>query len=343
MASQTLYQPKNILITGGAGFIASHVIILLVKKYPSLKIVNFDRLDYCSCLENLNEIKEYPNYKFVKGNICSPDIVNFVIASEEIDTIMHFAAQTHVDNSFGNSFEFTQNNIMGTHVLLESAKNANIKRFIHVSTDEVYGEQMVNQSAMVEGQVLEPTNPYAATKAGAEFLVKSYHRSFGLPVIITRGNNVYGPHQYPEKMIPKFINQLMRGKKVTLHGTGRNKRNFLFVEDVARAFEIILFKASIGEIYNIGGSNEFANIDVAKQLIQLAGFGEEMITFVDDRVFNDLRYHIDSTKLHNLGWNEEVLWEQGLKLTFEWYKNHSKRFGNIDNALVAHPMIGINN
>lgn len=342
-ASQTLYQPKNILITGGAGFIASHVIILLVKKYPSLKIVNFDRLDYCSCLENLNEIKEYPNYKFVKGNICSPDIVNFVIASEQIDTIMHFAAQTHVDNSFGNSFEFTQNNIMGTHVLLESAKNANIKRFIHVSTDEVYGEQMFNQSAMVEGQVLEPTNPYAATKAGAEFLVKSYHRSFGLPVIITRGNNVYGPHQYPEKMIPKFINQLMRGKKVTLHGTGRNKRNFLFVEDVARAFEIILFKASIGEIYNIGGSNEYANIDVAKQLIQLAGFGEEMITFVDDRVFNDLRYHIDSTKLHCLGWNEEVLWEQGLKLTFEWYKNHSNRFGNIDNALVAHPRIGINN
>lgn len=186
MISKTLYTPKSILITGGAGFIASHVIILLVKKYPFLKIVNFDRLDYCSCLENLNEINHYPNYKFIKGNICCSDFVNFVIADENIDTIMHFAAQTHVDNSFGNSFEFTQNNIMGTHVLLESAKNANIKRFIHVSTDEVYGEQMDNQSAMMEGQILEPTNPYAATKAGAEFLVKSYHRSFGLPVIITK-------------------------------------------------------------------------------------------------------------------------------------------------------------
>ena len=180
------YEPKNILITGGAGFIASHVVILLVKKSPNLKIVNLDRLDYCSCLENLDEIKEYPNYKFVKGDICSSDLVNFIIATENIDTVMHFAAQTHVDNSFGNSFQFTQNNIMGTHVMLESAKNASIRRFIHVSTDEVYGEQMVDQAAMREEQVLEPTNPYAATKAGAEFLVKSYHRSFGLPIIITR-------------------------------------------------------------------------------------------------------------------------------------------------------------
>ena len=287
MASNSLYNPKSILITGGAGFIASHVIILLVTKYPHIKIVNFDRLDYCSCLENLNEINNHPNYKFIKGNICSSDFVNFVIANENIDTIMHFAAQTHVDNSFGNSFQFTQNNIMGTHVLLESAKNANIKRFIHVSTDEVYGEQMANQSAMVEGQVLEPTNPYAATKAGAEFLVKSYHRSFGLPVIITRGNNVYGPHQYPEKLIPKFINQLMRGQKVTLHGTGVNKRNFLFVEDVARAFELLLFRGNVGEIYNIGGSTDFANIEVANKLIKLSGNGdrsEDFITFVEDRV-----------------------------------------------------------
>jgi UDP-glucose 4,6-dehydratase len=344
MASNSLYNPKSILITGGAGFIASHVIILLVTKYPHIKIVNFDRLDYCSCLENLNEINNHPNYKFIKGNICSSDFVNFVIASENIDTILHFAAQTHVDNSFGNSFQFTQNNIMGTHVLLESAKNANIKRFIHVSTDEVYGEQVANQSAMVEGQVLEPTNPYAATKAGAEFLVKSYHRSFGLPVIITRGNNVYGPHQYPEKLIPKFINQLMRGQKVTLHGTGVNKRNFLFVEDVARAFELLLFRGNVGEIYNIGGSTEFANIEVAKKLIKLSGNGdrsEDFITFVEDRVFNDFRYHINSSKLYELGWKEEVTWETGIQKTFDWYKSHSSRFGNIDNALVAHPRAGL--
>lgn len=342
-SSEDDYQPKNILLTGGAGFIGSHVVMLLVTKYPNLKIVNFDRLDYCSCISNLDCIKDKPNYKFVKGNICSSDLVNFVLETEEIDTVMHFAAQTHVDNSFGNSFQFTQNNIMGTHVLLESAKKSGVKRFIHVSTDEVYGEQMADQAAMDEEQVLEPTNPYAATKAGAEFLAKSYHRSFGMPVIITRGNNVYGPHQYPEKLIPKFINQLMRGKAVTLHGTGANKRNFLFVEDVARAFEVILFKATVGNIYNIGGTNEKTNLDVAKQLIKLSGYeGPETdrMTFVEDRFFNDLRYHINSERLHQLGWKELVSWEDGLKITHDWYRLYSNRFGNIDSALVAHPRAG---
>jgi len=339
------YQPKNILVTGGAGFIASHVCLLLAKKYSSqIKIVNFDRLDYCACLENLDEIKDYPNYKFVKGNICSSDLVNYVLQAENIDTIMHFAAQTHVDNSFGNSFQFTQNNIMGTHVLLESAKVHGIKRFIHVSTDEVYGEQRLDQEAMDEEQVLEPTNPYAATKAGAEFLAKSYHRSFNMPIIITRGNNVYGPHQYPEKLIPKFINQLMRGKAVTLHGNGSNKRNFLFVEDVARAFEVILFRGKTGVIYNIGGTNEKANIDVARQLIKLSGYtGPEAdrMTFVEDRVFNDLRYHINSDRLMKLGWREIVSWEEGIKRTHDWYRANSHRFGDIDNALHAHPRAGL--
>lgn len=193
-------------------------------------------------------------------------------------------------------------------------------------------------------QVLEPTNPYAATKAGAEFLAKSYHRSFGMPVIITRGNNVYGPHQYPEKIIPKFINQLTRGRKVTLHGTGANKRNFLFVEDVARAFEIILFKAKVGVVYNIGGSNERENIDVARDLIALAGYKgkeSEMMTFVEDRVFNDLRYHINSDRMFELGWREQMTWEEGLKLTFEWYKKNNHRYGDIESALIAHPRAGL--
>lgn len=338
------FQPRNVLITGGAGFIASHVCILLAKKYPNLKIVNFDRLDYCSCLENLDCVKDLPNYKFVKGNICSSDLVNFVLETEKIDTIMHFAAQTHVDNSFGNSFQFTQNNIMGTHVLLESAKAAGIKRFIHVSTDEVYGEQRRDQEAMDEEQVLEPTNPYAATKAGAEFLAKSYHRSFGMPIIITRGNNVYGPHQYPEKLIPKFINQLLRGRPVTLHGTGENTRNFLYVEDVARAFEIILFKGKVGLIYNIGGTNEKANIEVARALVKLAGLEDredQLMTFVEDRAFNDLRYYINSARLHELGWQEQMSWEDGLRITFDWYRQYSGRYGNIENALVAHPRVGI--
>ena len=297
-------------------------------------------------MANLNEIADLPNYKFVKGNICSSELVSYVLKEEKIDTIMHFAAQTHVDNSFGNSFQFTENNIMGTHVLLESAKVCGIKRFIHVSTDEVYGEQHMNQDAMDEEQVLEPTNPYAATKAGAEFMAKSYHRSFNMPIIITRGNNVYGPHQFPEKLIPKFINQISRGKAVTMHGTGQNMRNFLYVEDVARAFEIVLFKGVVGQIYNIGGTQERKNIEVTKDLLALSGYitpeqQQTMITYVEDRAFNDLRYHINSDKLAALGWKELVKWEDGLKVTYDWFIKNSHRYGNIDAALVAHPSFGL--
>jgi dTDP-glucose 4,6-dehydratase len=235
----TLYEPKNILVTGGAGFIGSHVVIRLTKNYPQYKIVNLDKLDYCASLKNLDCIKDAPNYHFIKGDILSEDLVNYVISSHKIDTIMHFAAQTHVDNSFGNSIQFTKNNVLGTHVLLECAKVNKIRRFIHVSTDEVYGESSF-ADGVIENTMLQPTNPYAATKAGAEYLVKSYYKSFQLPTIITRGNNVYGPHQFPEKIIPKFIGLLHRKKPCYIHGTGEHKRSYLYVEDVARAFDIIL-------------------------------------------------------------------------------------------------------
>lgn len=333
---------KHILVTGGAGFIASHVVILLTKKYPQYKIVNFDRLDYCACLENLKDVADLPNYKFVKGDICSADLINYVLTTEKIDTIMHFAAQTHVDNSFGNSIMFTRNNVMGTHVLLEAAKIHQISKFIHVSTDEVYGEGEDDTAPMIEDHVLEPTNPYAATKAGAEFIAKSYHRSFKLPIIITRGNNVYGPHQFPEKLIPKFTNQLARGRPVTIHGTGSNTRNFLFVEDVARAFDCILHQGKVGRIYNIGGDNERSNISVAKDLIKIMGLQdreEALITYVPDRAFNDLRYTIDNSELAKLGWKEQVHWEEGLKQTVEWYRTYSHRYKDIERALVAHPRI----
>mmetsp|Transcript_3473 Transcript_3473/g.9048 ORF Transcript_3473/g.9048 Transcript_3473/m.9048 type:complete len:268 (-) Transcript_3473:376-1179(-) len=259
---------------------------------------------------------------------------------------MHFAAQTHVDNSFGNSFSFTQSNIYGTHVLLESAKCCStLRRFIHVSTDEVYGEgEDFDAEPMGEEHILEPTNPYAATKAGAEFLVKSYHRSFKLPAIITRGNNVYGTHQYPEKLIPKFTNQLLRNMPLTLHGDGSNTRNFLYVEDVARAFDTILHKGMVANVYNIGGTNEVSNLQVAKDLIKIMGKEdreEELITFVPDRKFNDLRYTIHSGKLLALGWTEDESWETGLRKTVEWYQNYTSRFGNIEQALVAHPRIGM--
>jgi dTDP-glucose 4,6-dehydratase len=330
-------------VTGGAGFIASHVVILLCKKYPQYRIVNFDRLDYCACLENVAEVAQLPNYTFIKGDICSADLVNYVLDTEEIDTVMHFAAQTHVDNSFGNSFQFTRNNILGTHVLLEAAKIHKLTLFIHVSTDEVYGEgETMESKPMMEDHVLEPTNPYAATKAAAEFLVKSYHRSFALPVVITRGNNVYGPHQFPEKLIPKFVNQLTRVRPVTLHGDGANTRNFLFVEDVARAFDVILHKATVGKIYNIGGSNERSNLSVAKELIKIMGLADRedsLISFVPDRAFNDLRYTIDNSELSKLGWTEQESWEEGLAKTVAWYQKYSHRYPNIEQALVAHPRI----
>lgn len=302
----------------------------------------YDRLDYCSCLENLSELEGLPNYTFIKGDIATADLVNFVLLTEKIDTIMHFAAQTHVDNSFGNSFAFTQSNIYGTHVLLECAKTCStIKRFVHVSTDEVYGEgEDFETDPMSENHVLEPTNPYAATKAGAEFLVKSYFRSFKVPCLITRGNNVYGPHQFPEKLIPKFSCMLMRGKTLTLHGDGSNTRNFLYVKDVANAFDVILHKGQPGHVYNIGGDNEISNLDVAKELLKIFGLEKEedkYITYVPDRKFNDLRYTINSSKLQSLGWKEEMSWEEGLKTTVEWYKKYSDRYGNIDGALVAHP------
>jgi len=340
----TDYVPKNIFLTGGAGFIASHVAILLCQKYPDYNIVVYDKLDYCSCLANLGELQDLPNFKFVKGDICSPDLVSYVLKEEEIDTVMHFAAQTHVDNSFGNSFAFTHSNIYGTHVLLESAKCCpTIKRFIHVSTDEVYGEgEDFDTDPMLEDHVLEPTNPYAATKAGAEFLVKSYFRSFKLPVLITRGNNVYGPHQFPEKLVPKFTNQLLKGMPLTIHGDGSNTRNFLFVKDVANAFDCILHKGQVGHIYNIGGKNEISNLQFAKTLLKIFNRQDEedkWITFVPDRKFNDLRYTINSTKLHELGWTELMSWEEGLMTTVEWYKKHTNRYGNIDSALVAHPRI----
>ena len=240
------YEPKAILITGAAGFIASHVANRIVRLYPQYKVVVLDKLDYCSNLKNLDAARAYPNFKFVKGDIASADLVNYVLLTEGIDTIMHFAAQTHVDNSFGNSFEFTKNNIYGTHVLLESCRVAGtIRRFIHVSTDEVYGE--TSADALVgnnEGSRLLPTNPYSATKAGAEMLVMAYGQSYNLPYITTRGNNVYGPNQFPEKLIPKFLLLAMEGKNLPIHGDGSNVRSYLYCEDVAEAFDVVLHKVS---------------------------------------------------------------------------------------------------
>ena len=335
------YIPKRILITGGAGFIGSHVVRRLVKGYPDYFIVNFDCLDYCSSLKNIADLEKSPNYKFVEGNICSSDFVRHIILTEKIDTVMHFAAQSHVDNSFGNSFSFTKTNILGTHILLEAAYRCRVKRFIHVSTDEVYGETYGDH--LRENVVLEPTNPYSATKAAAEFIAKSYLRSFKLPVIITRGNNVYGPHQYPEKLIPKFICRLQRDMPLCIHGDGQNTRSFVYVEDVAEAFDTILHKGITGEIYNLGIKEERSNLSVAQDLIDVFGFDEEkcMIQFVEDRKYNDRRYAIESEKLNKLGWFPSTDWKEGLKRTVDWYRDNSENWGKsaLDSALRAHPGI----
>lgn len=335
------YTPKNILITGAAGFIASHVANRLVRNHPDYKIIILDKLDYCSNLKNLNPSKLSPNFEFIKGDIASADLVNFILLSQSIDTIMHFAAQTHVDNSFGNSFEFTKNNIYGTHVLLEACKElkGQIKRFIHVSTDEVYGE--TDEDALVgnhEASQLLPTNPYSATKAGAEMLVMAYARSYGLPVITTRGNNVYGPNQFPEKMIPKFILLAMKGKALPIHGDGSNVRSYLYCEDVAEAFEIILHKGEVGHVYNIGTEKERRVIDVAKDICKLFSLNsDEVIKFVENRPFNDQRYFLDHMKLKNLGWSERTSWEDGLKKTMDWYVSNPEWWGDVSGALLPHP------
>ncbi|KAJ3686383.1 hypothetical protein LUZ61_015547 [Rhynchospora tenuis] len=334
------YTPKNILITGAAGFIASHVANRLIRNYPQYKIVVLDKLDYCSSLKNLLPCRGSANFKFVKGDIASADLVNFLLITENIDTIMHFAAQTHVDNSFGNSFEFTKNNIYGTHVLLEACKvTGQVRRFIHVSTDEVYGE--TEEDAAVgnhEASQLLPTNPYSATKAGAEMLVMAYGRSYGLPVITTRGNNVYGPNQFPEKLIPKFILLAMKGQPLPIHGDGSNVRSYLYCEDVAEAFEVVLHKGEVGHVYNIGTKRERRVIDVARDICKLFNLDpDNVIKFVENRPFNDQRYFLDDQKLKNLGWSERTIWEEGLKKTMEWYTSNPDWWGDVSGALIPHP------
>ena len=317
-----MYKPLNILVTGGCGFIGSNTINYLLKKYANIYIYNVDILNYCSSEKNV-----IPNdrYKFIKGNICSSDLINFALNTFKIDTIINFAAQSHVDNSFGNSLQFTQDNIFGTHTLLECCRKYNkIKRFIHVSTDEVYGE--VNETDVcLEKSLLNPTNPYAATKAGAEFIVRAYHMSFNIPIIITRGNNVYGPRQYPEKLIPKFIKNLLNNESCPIQGTGKTKRNFLHVFDVAKAFDIILHHGVVNEIYNIGTDDEYSVIDILRILVKNIKNGDNYMdyaTFVKDRDFNDSRYSINSDKLNNIGWFKDIEFKKGIEETIEWYKEN---------------------
>ncbi|KAI8930035.1 hypothetical protein BC831DRAFT_441007 [Entophlyctis helioformis] len=332
----------NVLVTGGAGFIGSHVAIRLANECPDYNVYVFDKLEYCASLKNLAQLANHPNYAFIKGDVCSAEFVNYILTDKRIDAILHLAAQSHVDNSFGDSLDFTRNNVLGTHVLLEAARVHNIKRFIHISTDEVYGEAHRGQPEMHETAILAPSNPYAATKAAAECLVMAYHKSFKLPIIITRSNNIYGPHQYPEKIIPKFICSILRGKPCFIHGDGSNSRRYLFVTDLAEAILLIMHRGTIGETYNIGSDFEISNLALAKHLLRHFGLGEDPegkhTVFVEDRAFNDKRYAIDSTKIHELGWRPKVSFTEGMKQTVEWYRANSDTWwDDISSALVAHP------
>jgi dTDP-glucose 4,6-dehydratase len=321
---KTTYIPKNnvIFITGGAGFIGSNFINYFFNKYPNSKIINFDALYYCANKNNIDKnIQESHNYEFIEGNLQSYDLLQYIFKKNKITHVIHFAAQSHVDNSFTNSIQYTKDNILGTHNLLEICRLfcPTLKKFIHISTDEVYGESKIdiNEFHKTEQSLLCPTNPYAATKVGAEALAQSYIHSFNLPIIITRGNNVYGPNQYPEKLIPKFIKLLKDNKKVTIQGDGGALRSFLHTYDTSRAFELILLNGLVGEIYNIGCDEgmEYSVREISEKLIEKIHNTKEYdkwIEYIPDRPFNDKRYYISNQKLKDLGWNIKIKLDDGL-------------------------------
>ncbi|GAM88310.1 hypothetical protein ANO11243_063430 [Dothideomycetidae sp. 11243] len=336
------------MITGGAGFIASWVVRHLALTYTNdYRIISFDKLDYCASLNNTAQLNDKPNFGFYQGDITNPVEVMDCLQKYEIDTVMHFAAQSHVDLSFGNSYDFTATNVYGTHVLLECVRNYNkLKKFIHVSTDEVYGEVKDEDDDLLEESLLAPTNPYAASKAAAEMIVHAYMKSFNVPVIIVRSNNVYGPHQYPEKVIPKFILMLQRGRKLTLHGKGTHTRRYLYGGDAADAFDTILHKGLLGHVYNVGSYDEISNLQLCSMLLKhfdIGGDGKSVhdyITHVQDRPFNDHRYAVDGSRLRSLGWTQKTSFEEGLRTTVNWYceRNRGSRWwGSIESRLQAYP------
>jgi len=313
---------NNLLVTGGCGFIGSNFINYFYKKHQNVNIINLDAMYYCASEINVNEdIRNSDRYHLVKGNLCSYDLLNHILENYQIDTVIHFAAQSHVQNSFEDSLKYTNDNILGTHTLLESCrKYGKITKFIHISTDEVYGESLLHEDEEKKNEqsILCPTNPYAATKAGAELIANSYRYSFNMPIIITRGNNVYGPNQYPEKLIPRFIHLLKENHKVTIQGDGSNVRAFLHALDVAKALDLILEKGKIGEIYNIGSDEdkEYTVLQIAHILIGLIKKTDnynDYIEYVEDRPFNDKRYYISNEKVKALGWSIDKDFMEGLQ------------------------------
>lgn len=334
--------PKTIIITGGAGFIGSHVVRLFVKKYPDYKIINLDKLTYAGNLENLNDIDMLPNYHFVKADITDSEAIRKVFAEYKPDGIIHLAAESHVDRSIANPMEFINTNIIGTVVLLNAAReiwgeNLNDKRFYHISTDEVYGS-LGETGHFVETTSYDPRSPYSSSKASSDHIVRAYFHTYKLPIVVSNCSNNYGANQFPEKLIPLSINNIKNSKPIPVYGKGENIRDWLFVEDHASAIDVIYHKGITGETYNIGGNNEWKNIDLIyllckvmdKKLGRPAGTSEKLITFVKDRAGHDLRYAIDSSKLQReLGWKPSLQFEEGLEKTVDWYLANEKWLDNV--------------
>lgn len=309
----------KILVTGGAGFIGSHFVKYLLKTYPQYQIVNLDKLTYSGNLDNLKEVARHPRYRFIKGDICDGTVVNKALKGCSI--IVHFAAETHVDRSIKDGSNFVRTNVIGTHTLLQAAHQAKIKRFVHVSTDEVYGSR--KSGYFKETDPLNPSSPYSASKASSDLLVRSYFTTYGMDVVITRCSNNFGPNQYPEKVIPLFVTNLLEGKKVPLYGNGKNVRDWLYVVDHCRAIDIVLHKGKAGDIYNIAGENYLDNIRLTTLILKTMRFSSSMINHVPDRLGHDFRYAIDCSKIRKLGFHPQTSFEEGIHATIDWYKNNS--------------------